>query len=343
MSIRHGRGLAPFAVALAMAALLLPVWSVPAARAASAADAQASAAVRLINGERAYWGKTALRPDSYLAGKARDGSVWCPNNSSLVMAGRAKDMAVSGYFSHNLRLCPGYDIIDAMATWGYTRGRGEIISYNSVGVQTVSYAYGCSPSIATCPGPATTTYNTVARAMSGWMRSSVHYSIITGSYDRVGCGAWVSSSGVYYYACLFAAGGSPIVTPRPRPVATPRPKPVATPPPPSEATPEDVASTTPDPTQPPPWPTPPGARTWFVVPDPARAISDGDGPAADGLAADGLAAGLPSPAQPSDEGLPEPARAALAVVGVAWTLVFVWLRLGPRRRYRPRGTGLDGG
>jgi uncharacterized protein YkwD len=307
---RHGRALAPLAAALAMAAFLLPAWSVPEARAAGAADSQASAVVRLINGERAYRGKAALSVDSYLTAKARDGSVWCPNDSSLVMDGRARDMAVSGYFSHNLRLCTKYTIIDAMATWGYARGRGEIISYNSVGTATVSYTYGCSPSITNCHGSTTTTYNTVARAMSGWMGSSVHYSIITGSYDRIGCGAWVSAGGAYYYACLFAAGGSPIVTPKPK--ATPKP------------------------TAPPPWTSPSG---WWLsaqdVASPAEG-SAGGSPAASGPAAIGPES---SPAQNPNDGLPPVAQAALAAVGAVCALAMVWLRLGSLRRYRPPGAG----
>jgi uncharacterized protein YkwD len=321
---RHGRALAPLAAALAMAAVLLPAWSVPEARAAGAADSQASAVVRLINGERAYRGKAALSVDSYLTAKARDGSVWCPNDSSLVMSGRARDMAVSGYFSHNLRLCTKYTIIDAMATWGYTRGRGEIISYNSVGTATVGYTYGCSPSVTNCPGSTTTTYNTVARAMSGWMGSSVHYSIITGSYDRIGCGAWVSAGGAYYYACLFAAGGSPIVTPKPK--ATPRP------------------AAPPKPTAPPPWTSPSG--WWLSAQDMASPAegSAASGPAASGPAASGPAggpAGGPesSPAQNPNDGLPPAAQAALAAVGAVCALAMVWLRLGSLRRYRPPGAG----
>jgi uncharacterized protein YkwD len=323
------------------ALMLLPAWSVsvPEVRAAGAADAQASELVRLINGERAYRGKSTLGLDKYLASKARDGSVWCPNDSSKVMTGRARDIAVSGYFSHNLRLCPRYTIIDAMATWGYTRGRGEILTYNSgLGTGTKTYTYGCSPSVTTCPGPTTPTYSTTVRAMAGWMSSSVHYSIILGSYDRVGCGAWVGSNGTYYYACLFAMGGSPITTPKP--AATPEP---ATPAKPAGGGASEPAVTpTPAPTQPPPWPSPSGARAWIVTrvvlptPETDPAAGDGDGSGAVWAGRTGHPQSGPSPG-PSDGDLPQAAQVALCAGGAALTLVVVWSRLGPLRRYRPRG------
>jgi uncharacterized protein YkwD len=323
------------------ALMLLPAWSisVPEVRAAGAADAQASELVRLINGERAYRGKSILGLDKYLASKARDGSVWCPDDSSKVMAGRAKDIAVSGYFSHNLRLCTRYTIIDAMATWGYTRGRGEILTYNSgFGTGTKTYTYGCSPSVTTCPGPTTPTYSTTARAMASWMGSSVHYSIILGSYDRVGCGAWVGPNGTYYYACLFAMGGNPAVTPKPASTAKPatRAKPA------TGGASEPIATPTPGPTQPPPWPTPSGASAWIV--QPVLVATVGSEPAAGdrdepGAVWVGLAGDPPSgPGQdPPDGDLSQAVQVALCAGGAAWTLVIVWWRLGPLRRYRPRG------
>jgi uncharacterized protein YkwD len=320
--IRHGRGLGPLVAAVAMAVVLLPAWSVSVAQAAGAADAQASAVVELINGERAYHGLAALSPDPYLASKARDGAVWCPNDASKVMDGRAKDMAVNDYFSHALRLCSQYTIIDAMKTWGYTGGRGEIISENSVGVHTVTYTYGCSPSVPTCPGSTITTYNTVARAMSGWMGSSVHYSIITGSYNRVGCGAWVSPGGVYYYACLFALNGSPIVTPRPK--ATRQPGGAA--PGPGVSV-EPAAPPMPAPTLAPPWPTPSGASAWVIPPAPAARA--GIDPSANDVPEESASGG----ARHSNDSLPPLGQLALTAFGAAGALALVWLRMGPLGRY----------
>jgi uncharacterized protein YkwD len=350
VGFRHGRPLLPLAGAFAIAAaLLLPAWSVPPALAAGAADAQASELVGLINGERAYAGKGALRLDSYLAAKARDGTIWCPNDASKTMAGRAKDIAVSGYFSHELRLCTQYTIIDAMKTWGYKGGRGEILTYNSgFGVGTITYRYGCRPGVTSCPGGAISTSSTTARAMTGWMQSSAHYSIILGRYDRVGCGAWVGSSGTYYYACLFALGGNPIATPKPK--ATPRPPAAGGEAPPPAATPVPGG-----PTQPPPWPSPSGAAAWIVMPElqpypspPADAadavppasespIPTPDAAARAGTAragsAPGSGAGLPS-------GLPPEVEGALAAGGFAATVIVAWLGMlrGPRRlRGRPSG------
>jgi len=54
-------------------------WQVPAASAASGPlDAQSSELVRLINGARSAYGKSALRVDTLLASKARDGAIPCP-------------------------------------------------------------------------------------------------------------------------------------------------------------------------------------------------------------------------------------------------------------------------
>ena len=184
--------------------------SVPAAMASGPANAEANELVRLINGERAYLGKAPLRTDSFLASKARDGAIACPNNASLVMYGRAKDFAVYGYpaNSHLLRLCPTYTSMDAMASWGYKGSRGEITALNGgYGTGKVAYTYGCTPSVRTCPGSSTSTYHTTDIAMWDWTSSATHYAIIIGSYDRVGCGAWIGSNGAFYYDCLFSRGG----------------------------------------------------------------------------------------------------------------------------------------
>jgi hypothetical protein len=199
--------------ALALSALALALslsWSVPAAFAAGPGNPEATELVRLINGERAHLGKPALRTDTFLAAKARDGAVTCPNDATKVMAGRAKDFAVYGFGSnaHALRLCPTYTSMDAMKLWGYRGARGEIAALNGgYGTAKVGYAYGCSPSVRTCPGPSTSTYSTTAHAMLNWTSSPGHYSIIVGAYDRVGCGAWVGSNGAFYYDCMFSRGG----------------------------------------------------------------------------------------------------------------------------------------
>jgi len=334
--VHHGRPFAPILAALVATALLLPAWSAtaPEARAAGAADAQASELVRLINGERAAAGKSALGLDRYLAGKARDGAIWCPNDSSKVMSGRAKDIALNGPFSHQLRLCSQYSVTDAMKTWGYGGARGEILAMNGgYGTSQVTYAYGCNPSVSECPGPGTSTFATTAHAMMGWMHSSSHYSIIVGNYDRVGCGAWVGPNGAYHYSCLFSRGGGPVATPRPPSKTTTRPGAGGSGPSPSSAT--AGVTATPAATQPPPWPTPSGACGWIVVPGVSPDAAATRAPPEEetsGGAPDGGAAGPVS-------GLPLAAQVAVVAGGAAGTAVLAWPLLGFLRRRRGRETG----
>jgi hypothetical protein len=192
------------------------VWSVPTASAAGAGNAEAGELVRLINGERAALGEAPLRVDTFLATKARDGAVACPNNAGLVAAGRAEDFAVYGYpkNSHLLRLCPTYTAMDAMKMWGYRGGRGEVTAVNGgYGTGQVDYRYGCTPTLRTCPGATTSTYYTTARVLTNWTSSSTHYAVIVGKYDRIGCGAWIGSDDAFYYDCMVSMGGR--VAPKP--------------------------------------------------------------------------------------------------------------------------------
>ncbi len=192
------------------AALTALVWAPPVALAAGPADDQAKDLVSLINGERAYLHLSALKVDTFLAAKARDGAVACPNDASKVMSGRAKDFAVNGYpsNSHLLRLCTQYSSMDAMKSWGYKSYRGEVTALNGgYGTAQHDYTYGCSPTVRTCPGGSTTGYYTSVRAVTNWVSSSTHYAVIMGNYDRIGCGAWIGSNGAYFYDCMVSRGG----------------------------------------------------------------------------------------------------------------------------------------
>ena len=196
-------------LALSAAAFSL-ITSVQPVMASGAADAQATDLYRLINGERAYLGKSALRVDTFLAGKARDGAVACPNNASLVMNGRARDFADFGYpsNSHLLRLCTKYTALDAMATWGYNTYRGEVTAVNGgYGTVAHSYTFGCSPTVRTCKGRSTTASYTADITVGDWMGSATHYAVLVGNYDRIGCGVWVGSNGAFFYDCLVSKGG----------------------------------------------------------------------------------------------------------------------------------------
>ncbi|HEU4572994.1 MAG TPA: CAP domain-containing protein [Candidatus Limnocylindrales bacterium] len=207
---------------LTLAALAALAGATVGARPAAAADYTAfhqdyagEEATRIINGERAIHGLRALATDRVLAAKARDGGIACPNDGSKVAAGRARDIAASGVFTHGLRLCGvrsdgsyRYTVIDAMYAWGYNTYRGEILAWNTYPTSATLYHYGCRLDGTGCSATRTTwTTASAAAAMSGWMRSSGHRSLVLGNYDRVGCGAWQSPGGVRYYSCLFSLGG----------------------------------------------------------------------------------------------------------------------------------------
>jgi hypothetical protein len=213
--------------------------------AAGPADGQTSDVYRLINGERAFLGKRALKVDTYLASKARDGAISCPNNSSLVMQGRAKDFATYGYpsNSHLLRLCTKYTALDAMKLWGYNTYRGEVTAVNGgFGTGAHEYTFGCSPTNRTCTGSTTTASYTAVRTVYNWVSSATHYAVIVGNYDRIGCGTWVGSNGAFFYDCLVSLGGrrvsktaskpaapKPTAAPTATPIPTPTPEPTGTP------------------------------------------------------------------------------------------------------------------
>ncbi len=230
-------GLAMFAASLTL--------RVPAAQASSGPlDAQSNELVRLINGARAANGLGALYVDPYLAAKARDGAIQCPDDAANTIAGRAQDFAAYGNMSHSLRLCdaPTYTLsgttfVSVMQSWGYG-GVGEIDLDNG--------GYGNGAFLYTYNGWQTWTYSTTGHGMLGWATSSSHWNIIMGGYDRVGCGGWAAGS-TYYYDCAFSAGGpngvkspptvSPFDLPLPTPVPTPVPTAAPTQPPAPDPTP----------------------------------------------------------------------------------------------------------
>jgi hypothetical protein len=238
---RQMRLAVPAAVALGLAFFTATLaWQVPTATAASGPlDSQASELVRLINGARAANGKSALSIDVFLASKARDGAIPCPDNTSASIAGRAHDFAASGTMSHYLRQCnaAGYALssktmVSMLQTaWGYG-SVGEIDLVNG-GYGNGAYLYSVGGSKSTWM---TWTYSTTGHGMLGWKSSSSHWNIIIGSYSKVGCGGWASGT-TYYYDCLFAKGGPspdglkgpPTRSPFNTLPATPAPKPTAHP------------------------------------------------------------------------------------------------------------------
>jgi uncharacterized protein YkwD len=238
--------------------------AVPSVSAASGpANAEASEYVRLINGVRAANGLGPLRLDPFLAGLARDTSMSCPSDPSLVMLGRARDGAENNYVSHNLRLCPDVKFVSILQTTYNYWNVGEIMLQNG--------GYGTGQFLVDYSGRASTyesySYSTTGHGILGWMSSGSHAAIIVGGYDRIGCGGWTSADGTYYYDCLLSMGG-PNGTNTP-PTQSPFPDLVPPPPPPPDPTPAPtvaptVAPTpapTPAPIRPAPRPTPAATPT----------------------------------------------------------------------------------
>lgn len=265
MRSSHRPRLSILASALALGALSLAaslVLAVPSVSAASGpADPEASEYVRLINGVRAANGLGPLRLDPSLAGLARDTSMSCPSDPSLVMLGRARDGAENNYVSHGLRLCPDVKFVSILqSTYNYGTV-GEIMLQNG--------GYGTGQFLVDYAGRASTfesySYSTTGHGILGWMSSGSHAAIIVGGYDRIGCGGWTSADGTYYYDCLLSQGG-PNGTSSP-PTQSPFPNLVPPPPPPPDPTPAPTVAPTPAPT---PAPIRPAPR----APSPTTPIAD---------------------------------------------------------------------
>jgi uncharacterized protein YkwD len=170
--------------------------------------------MRAMNADRAARGLARLATDSTLEGIARDRALVCPSNSSLVIRGRARDMADRGYLSHVIKGCNdsgggAFDSFEFLRAFGYTYAAvGEVIATNSYPSSAVTYKTGCAIGGSDCHGSITLPW-TVAVAERGFMNSSIHRSIILSSgYGRFGCGAWASSSGYHYFACYFVRDGN---------------------------------------------------------------------------------------------------------------------------------------
>jgi hypothetical protein len=156
-------------------------------------------------------------------------------------------MALSGYFSHQLRLCPTYDVGWAFQSWGYTTSLGEIIAFNGgYNFSPFPYQFDCDVREGNCTGVTATAPATVAMASYQFMTSQGHRDVVLSSlYDRFACGAWEVPWPDYpgefetYYSCLFAQGPGVGVVPSPTPLASDGPTPVS---------PEEPAPTVPTPT-----------------------------------------------------------------------------------------------
>jgi uncharacterized protein YkwD len=249
------------ALALALSACLLAGLAADAPATSAAATFTPAGAeaelLRLLAGERAAHGLPALATDPFLMSVARDGAVACPDRSST-MAGRSKDMALSGYFSHQLRLCPTYSILDAFWAWGYRDMVYENVSFNGgYDFSSFPYQWGCDQQETNCVGANTNAPTTVAVTAHAFMDSTGHRAaVLATDVDRWGCGAWESptpdadGNRLHYYTCLFVMGPGtmPAPTAKPSPAQTVAPTPLPTVSPPPIPAPTATPTATPRPT-----------------------------------------------------------------------------------------------
>ena len=202
-------------------------------------DSKGTALMKLVNADRKALGKSTLAIDPSLVAIARNAPFACPSKASMEITGRARDMAVRSYFSHDIKGCrkadgTAYRAREILAVlYGYTGSRSEIIHWNSAGTTETSYKVGCSSSGTSCKGGTITVTKTVATAQRNFMSSSTHRAVeLSTNYDRFGCGSSKApDSARVYYACLFTAGGPtalPKPTPNPTPAASPTPEPKLT-------------------------------------------------------------------------------------------------------------------
>jgi hypothetical protein len=209
------RRLARAAAAAAMAAVLgtmLPAAGPQAARAdafgtATYENFAGSELMRLTNLDRTSLGLAPMTPDPYLEGLAGESAWRCPEKTSLVIPGRARDMADRNYMSHDIPGCPT-SMVDLLGEIGYS-SRGENIGVDNFDGSSSPYAYGCDAAGKACAG---TTYGvplTVAWIEGAFMRSPSHRANILGKWNRFGCAAARRSgtSGDVYYTCLFSDRG----------------------------------------------------------------------------------------------------------------------------------------
>lgn len=200
--------------------------------------------MRLVNLDRVALGLAPYPVDPGLVAIARDAPFACPTDPSLVLRGRAADMADRSHFGHVVAGCylagtrtpyPALEIVRTV--FGYAQARSEILHWNSYGSAPATYKAGCDINGSGCRGETTAVPYTVALAQRSFMSSTPHRTAELASYERFGCGsATVPGTTRTYFACLFADGGSawspgaaaapPVPGPTPAPTPAPTPEPV---------------------------------------------------------------------------------------------------------------------
>lgn len=176
--------------------------------------------MRLINGERALKGLSNVKLDTFLAAKAQDSPIRCPNDASKLNPGRAQSVAAQNSIPapHPLPLCKSYTVLSVFPYWNYSGYRAEILAVNNQDFSRVRYDYSCPIGSQLTCGRSSYTYApfTAAQAVRMWMNSSTHRAKMLGSYSRVGCGAWQGGTAYYggwtytdtrWYSCIFGNYG----------------------------------------------------------------------------------------------------------------------------------------
>ncbi len=207
--------LVALASVLAAITLIAPSGPAPAVAKAATSDPEGAALMRLTNLDRVALGKPALAIDPFLVSLALDRRFACPSDGSLVVSGRARDMADRGYFSHQIPGC-GETVLDVMkAEFGYNTLRAENIAWNDYPAGTSTYRIGCDIGGGNSAGGTTSAATAVVVAEREFMQSAGHRTNILGSYDRFGCGSATDAIGGTYFSCIFSKGGPSTITLQP--------------------------------------------------------------------------------------------------------------------------------
>ncbi len=176
--------------------------------------------MRLVNGERTWQGLTKFKLDTFLAAKAQDSPIRCPNDATKLNPGRAQSVAAQNVIPapHALPLCKSYTVLSVFPYWNYSGYRAEILAVDNQDYSRVRYDYSCPIGSQLTCGHSSYTYApfTAAQAVRMWMNSSTHRAKMLGSYTRVGCGVWQGGTAYYggyaytdtrWYSCIFGNYG----------------------------------------------------------------------------------------------------------------------------------------
>jgi hypothetical protein len=176
--------------------------------------------MRMVNGERTWQGLTKFKLDTFLAAKAQDSPIRCPNDATKLNPGRAQSVAAQNVIPapHPLPLCKSYTVLSVFPYWNYSGYRAEILAVDNQDYSRVRYDYGCPIGSQLTCGHSSYTYApfTAAQAVRMWMNSSTHRAKMLGSYTRLGCGVWQGGTAYYggyaytdtrWYSCIFGNAG----------------------------------------------------------------------------------------------------------------------------------------